>query len=68
MENNKETSNGLKRSWFQELQGEFRKITWPDKTSLAKKSVAVMISAILIGVIISGLDYIIEYCLAFIVG
>jgi|GEM_PF-203298 len=29
-----EKSNTLKRSWFQELKGEFRKITWLDKSSL----------------------------------
>lgn len=46
----------LKRSWFQELKAEFRKIVWPDKNSLVKESIAVIIIAIIIGCIVSLVD------------
>ena len=44
-----EKSNTLKRSWFQELKGEFRKITWLDKSSLARQSFAVVVSSVVLG-------------------
>ena len=35
----KETSSPtLKRSWFQGLKVEFKKITWPDKKRVARES------------------------------
>ncbi len=46
----------LKRSWFQELKAEFHKIVWPDKNSLVKESIAVIIIAIIIGCIVSLVD------------
>lgn len=46
----------LKRSWFQELKAEFHKIVWPDKNSLVKESVAVIIIAIIIGCIVALVD------------
>ena len=55
VEKSKEKST-LKRSWFQELKAEFRKIVWPDKNSLIKESVAVIIIAIIVGCIVSLVD------------
>lgn len=63
-----EKSNTLKRSWFQELKGEFKKITWLDRTSLARQSVAVVISSIALGCIIAVVDWLIQIGLNFIVG
>ncbi len=68
MANNEETSTTLKRSWFQELKGEFKKITWLNKASLAKQSVVVIIVTIILGALIAVLDYLIKYGLSFIVG
>ncbi|MDD6405020.1 MAG: preprotein translocase subunit SecE [Clostridiales bacterium] len=65
---NEEKSNTLKRSWFQELKGEFRKITWLDKNSLARQSVAVVISSVVLGCIIAIVDWLIQVGLNFIVG
>ena len=65
---NEEKSNTLKRSWFQELKGEFRKITWLDKNSLARQSVAVVISTVVLGCIIAMVDWLIQVGLNFIVG
>ncbi len=46
----------LKRSWFQELAAEFKKITWPSRETLVKESVTVILSAIVIGAIVAVLD------------
>lgn len=64
----KEKDEAFKRSYFTELKGEFRKIIWPDKKLLGKQSVAVIIAAIVIGCIISALDWLIQIGLSFIIG
>ena len=51
-----EEKSALKRSWFQELKAEFHKIIWPDKNSLVKESIAVIIIAIIIGCIVALVD------------
>lgn len=66
MANEKETS--LKRSFFTELKGEFRKIVWPDKKLLGKQSVAVIIAAIVIGCIIAAIDWVMQIGLSFVIG
>ncbi len=69
MSNSKETSSpSLKRSWFQELKAEFAKIIWPTKQSLAKRSVLVMIIAIILGFIIAGVDWLLQIGLSYIIG
>ena len=61
-------STALKRSFFTELKAEFRKIVWPDKELLGKQSVAVILAAIVIGVIIAALDWVMQVGLSFIIG
>lgn len=51
-----EEKSTLKRSWFQELKAEFHKIIWPDKNSLIKQSIAVIIIAIIVGCIVALVD------------
>ena len=68
MSDKKETSPALKRSWFQELKAEFGKITWPDKQRLTRESVVVLISSVLLGFIIAGVDFLIKIGLTYIVG
>ncbi len=66
MANEKETA--LKRSYFTELKAEFRKIVWPDKALLGKQSVAVILAAVAIGVIIAAIDWVMQVGLSFIIG
>jgi len=69
MAKKEETSSpALKRSWFQELKAEFGKITWPDKQRLTRESVVVLISSVLLGFIIAGVDFLIKIGLTYIVG
>lgn len=49
-----------KKSWFKGLKAEFKKIVWPDKESLAKQSLAVVIVTIVLGVIIALVDLVIK--------
>lgn len=65
MSDNKETSPALKRSWFQELKLEFKKITWPGKKQLARETTVVLVVAIIIGAVISAVDALLSYGLNF---
>ncbi|MFI3208631.1 MAG: preprotein translocase subunit SecE [Eubacteriales bacterium] len=55
------TSKTHKKSWFKGLKAEFNKIIWPNKVTLARESTVVIVVAILLGVIISIVDFIIKY-------
>lgn len=60
-----ETANTVekapKKSWFKGLSSEFKKIIWPDKESLTKQSMAVIVTTVIIGVIVSILDSVVKY-------
>lgn len=69
MSKSKETSSpALKRSWFQGLKSEFSKITWPTKQILARKSVVTIIVSIILGLLIFGVDTLLEFGIKFIIG
>ena len=55
-----------KPSFFKGVKSEFKKITWPDKNSTFKQSVAVVSISIVVGLIIAILDFIIQYGVNFI--
>ena len=38
-----------KKNWFAGLKAEFKKIVWPDKKSLAKQTVAVVVVSVILG-------------------
>ena len=43
------------------IKSEFKKITWPDKQSLLKQTVAVVCVTLIIGILITVLDLGIQY-------
>ena len=47
--------------FFKGVKAEFKKISWPDKTKLFKQSVAVVCISVVLGLLISVLDTIIQY-------
>lgn len=57
-----------KKSWFKGIKSEFKKVVWPDKETLSKQTVAVVIVTILLGAIIFLLDYVIDLGIGFILG
>lgn len=61
------TERAPKKSWFKGLKAEFNKIVWPDKESLAKQSVAVIVITFMLGVVIAILDLGIKYGLEFLI-
>ena len=50
-----------KKSWFKGLKAEFKKIIWPDKKTLLRQTIVVIICSVLLGAIISLVDYLIVY-------
>ena len=56
-----------KKSWFKGLKAEFKKIIWPDKKTLVKETVAVIVCSVLLGGIIAIVDALIQYGIDFIV-
>ena len=46
---------------FKGVKAEFKKISWPDKHSTLKQSIAVVVISVVVGVIIAVLDYVVQY-------
>lgn len=59
-------SSTEKKSFVEGLKAEFKKIVWPNKTTLGKQAVAVTIISVILGVIIALLDTVIQYAINFI--
>lgn len=55
------TEKTVKKSWFKSIKTEFAKIVWPDKTTLAKETAAVIVVSVVLGAIVSLLDLAIKY-------
>jgi len=49
------------KSWFKGLKSEFKKIVWPDKESLGKQTVAVVILTAILSLIIALLDAVVKF-------
>lgn len=61
------TDKAPKKGWFEGLKSEFKKIVWPDKKSLAKQTAAVVALSVVIGVIITIVDFVVQYGLDLII-
>lgn len=53
---------------FANLKTEFSRIIWPDKDSLTKNTVAVLVSSVALGIIIAVIDMIIKFGLGFVIA
>ncbi len=60
-------SESTKKSWFDGLKAEFKKIIWPTREDVTKETAAVAVSAVLVGVLIAMLDFIIQNGIDFLV-
>ena len=56
-----------KTPFFKGLKVEFGKIFWPDKTTLAKQTTAVVSVSVVLGVIIALFDMLVKYGIDFLV-
>ena len=59
-----EKKSGLK-DFFKGVKTEFKKISWPDATTLLKQSVVVVTVSVVVGLIITLLDTVIQYGVSF---
>ncbi len=57
-----------KPSFFKGVKAEFKKISWPDKDSLLKQSVAVVCISVVLGAVIAVLDFLMQYGVDFLVS
>ncbi len=55
-----------KKSFFAGVRSEFKKIIWPDKATVARQTLAVVLVTIVLGVIIVVVDNLIQSGLGFI--
>ena len=56
----KEKKPGIKKFW-NGVKAEFKRIAWPDQNTLLKQSIAVVVVSVVIGAIISVLDFALQY-------
>ena len=63
---NEKKKSGIK-NWFQGLQSEFNKISWPDKDTLVRETVTVSVVAVILGILVATLDMVLQYGFDFLV-
>ena len=57
-----------KKDFVKGLKAEFSKIIWPDKDTLTKETVIVVVSTVILGIVIAVLDLIIKFGLNIVIG
>ena len=55
------TEKKAKPAFFKGVKAEFKEISWPDKQTTLKQSIAVVAISVVVGLIIAALDLIIQY-------
>ena len=63
-----QTEKTPKTSWFHGLKQEFKKISWTDRKSVVKQTIAVIAVSVVVGLIIAVLDWMIQYGVDFLLG
>ena len=53
--------------FFKGVKAEFRKIIWPDRPTLLKQSVAVVIISVITGALIAIIDRLLQYGINFLI-
>ena len=59
MAQEKTKKSGIK-NWWTNLKAEFKKIIWPDKTTIARETTAVVVVSIILGIIIKLVDMLVQ--------
>ena len=67
MDSNTTKTQKTKKSWFKGLKAEFKKVVWPDRPSIVKRTLVVIVVASILGVIITIVDWFIQGGLEFFV-
>ena len=63
-----QTEKTPKTSWFHGLKQEFKKISWTDRKSVTKQTIAVVSVSVVVGLMIAIMDWMIQYGVDFILG
>jgi preprotein translocase subunit SecE len=63
-----QTEKAPKQSWFRGLKQEYSKISWADRKSVVKQTVAVVSVSVAVGLIIALMDWVIQYGVDFLLG
>ena len=61
-----EGKSGKISDFLNGIKAEFKKIVWPTKDDIVKQTIAVISSSIVLGIIISILDFIFKFLLNFV--
>lgn len=56
------------RTWWDGVKAEWRKIIWPTREDLVKKTATVTVVSVILGVIIAILDFLIQNGIDFMLG
>ena len=56
------------KNYLTDVKGELKKVTWPTKNDLYKTTVAVIISSILFGIYLFGVDWIFSWAIQKVIG
>ena len=59
---------GKKKSFVKGMKAEYKKIVWPSRDTVTKQTIAVLISTIALGAVITALDLVIRLGLDVILG
>ena len=54
------TEKTKKPGFFKGVKSEFKKITWPDKKSLLRQTIAVVVTTVILGILIAVFDSLIQ--------
>ena len=65
VKNEKAAKQSAKSGFFKGVKAEFKKISWPDRESVIKQSVAVVCISVVLGAVIAILDFIMQYGVGF---
>ena len=63
-----QTEKAPKTSWFTGLKQEFSKISWTDRKSVVRQTIAVVSVSVVLGLIIALMDWGIQYGVDFLLG
>ena len=56
------------KTWWTGVKAEFSRIIWPDKTTIIRQTVVVVVITIIVGVLISLIDSVVQLGLDAIIG
>lgn len=57
----KKKESTQKKSFFSGVKSEFKMVSWPNRETLVKESVAVVVTSVILGVIIALVDLGVQY-------